>query len=65
MNRKDLCHRCFSGIDDDGDGNCFTCAKIDDKIAALMKKTRLIMEIAGAQERLDGTVQTNSTTQEA
>lgn len=53
LNRKDVCQRCFSGIDDDGDGNCSTCARMDDERAAWMKKTRLSMEIQSAQEKLD------------
>lgn len=45
LKRKDLCSRCFSGIDDDHDGNCPTCASINDDKALWMKKTRLKMEI--------------------
>lgn len=45
LNRKYLCQRCFSGIDDNHDGNCPTCASMDDDKAAWMKKTRLKMEI--------------------
>jgi hypothetical protein len=53
INRKDVCQRCFSGIDDDHDGNCPTCANMDDDKAAWMKQMRLKLEIAGAQEKLD------------
>jgi hypothetical protein len=49
LKRKDLCKRCFSGIDDDHDGNCATCAKMDDDTAAWAKKTRLKLELE--QER--------------
>jgi hypothetical protein len=45
MNRKDLCQRCFSGINDDHDGNCPTCADMDGDEAAWMKKTRLNLEV--------------------
>lgn len=45
LNRKDVCQRCFSGIDDDGDGNCGTCAKWDDNMAAWMKQTRQELEM--------------------
>jgi hypothetical protein len=45
LNRKDVCQRCFSGIDNDGDGNCATCAGMDDERAAWMKKTRLSLEM--------------------
>lgn len=44
MKRKDVCQRCFSGIDDDGDGNCSTCAHMGDKQAAWMKETRVKLE---------------------
>lgn len=44
MNRKDVCQRCFSGIDDDGDGNCSTCARMGDKQAAWMKEARVKLE---------------------
>lgn len=47
MNRKGICSRCFSGIDDDHDGNCPACANMDDKKAAWMKRTRFNMEMAG------------------
>ena len=45
LKRKYLCQRCFSGIDDDHDGNCPSCANMDDEKAAWMKKTRLNMEL--------------------
>lgn len=47
LNSKDVCQRCFSGIDDDGDGNCPTCATMTDQRASWMKKTRLAMELSG------------------
>lgn len=50
LGRKDLCQRCFSGIDDDGDGNCSTCARMGDEQALWMKKTRLAMELAENSE---------------
>lgn len=46
--RKDLCQRCFSGIDDDHDGNCHACAKLSDGDSAWMKQTRLRMELTGS-----------------
>lgn len=52
LNRKDVCQRCFSGIDDDGDGNCPMCAELEDKEAAWVKSTRLGIEIDGAKERV-------------
>lgn len=45
LKRKDLCEQCYSGIDDDHDGNCPTCAKMDDEKAAWMKSTRIGMEV--------------------
>lgn len=48
LKRKDVCQRCLSGIDDDHDGNCPTCAKMNDDKAAWMKKIRLNMELAGS-----------------
>lgn len=53
LKRKDLCQRCFSGIDDDGDGNCSTCARMGDKQAAWMKKTRFDMEMADTEFRME------------
>lgn len=50
LNRKDLCQRCFSGIDNDRDGDCATCARLSDEDAAWMKKTRLNMEVQEARE---------------
>jgi len=50
LNRKDVCQRCFSGIDDDGDGNCSTCAGMDNERAAWMKKTRLSLELFHQKE---------------
>lgn len=47
LRREDLCQRCFSGIDDDHDGNCPSCAGWDDEKAAWMKRTRLKMELTG------------------
>jgi hypothetical protein len=44
--RKDLCQRCFSGIDDDGDGNCGLCARLSDNEAQFMKMTRFNLELA-------------------
>jgi hypothetical protein len=45
LNTKDLCNRCFSGIDDDHDGDCPTCAEMDDHKAAWMKQTRFNLEM--------------------
>lgn len=53
MNRKDVCQRCFSGIDDDKDGNCPTCAVMNDDMAAWMKQTRLGIEMQGAADRMN------------
>lgn len=33
-----LCPRCMTGIDDDGDGNCSTCAKLPDEEAERLKE---------------------------
>jgi hypothetical protein len=44
--RKDLCQRCFSGIDEDSKGNCTTCTKLSDDDAQWMKKTRFNLELA-------------------
>lgn len=32
-----ICPRCQTGIDNDGDGNCATCAKLSDAQAAKLK----------------------------
>jgi hypothetical protein len=50
LKREDLCQRCFSGIDDDHDGNCPACAKLNDEDAAWMKRTRLRLELAGQEK---------------
>ena len=50
LKRENLCQRCFSGIDDDHDGNCPTCAGMDDENAAWMKRTRLRLELAGQEK---------------
>lgn len=50
LNHKYLCPRCLSGIDDDHDGNCPTCASMDDVKAAWMRKTRFNMEMLGKLE---------------
>ena len=51
LNRKDVCQRCLSGVDDDHDGNCAVCARMDDETALKMKATRLRMEVAGLEIR--------------
>lgn len=51
LNRKDVCQRCFSGIDDDQNGNCVICAKMDAEEAAWMKKVRIKMEIVEGDRR--------------
>lgn len=51
LNRKDLCPRCLSGIDDDHDGNCAVCARMDDKEALFMRTTRLRMELVGLESK--------------
>lgn len=45
LKRRDVCQRCLSGIDDDHDGNCPVCARMDNETAAWMAKTQLKLEI--------------------
>lgn len=45
FNKKDLCRRCLTGIDDDHDGNCAFCAKLTDKEAAKMRRAVLLTTI--------------------
>ena len=51
LSRKDVCQRCLSGIDDDGDGKCPTCNSVPDDGAVWMKKTRLMLETSGRLNR--------------
>lgn len=50
LNRKNVCQRCLSGIDDNHDGDCATCASLNDEQAAWMKRTRLELELAHDNE---------------
>lgn len=50
LKHKDLCHRCFSGIDVSKKGNCSTCESLTYEQAAWMKRTRLAMELEAAEE---------------
>lgn len=52
LKRKDICQRCLSGIDDNHDGNCPTCANMDDEKAAWMNKIRLNMETWSCSEEV-------------
>jgi len=45
LKRKDVCQRCFSGIDNDNDGNCATCFKLEDEQAHWLKKARFELEM--------------------
>ena len=36
---KQWCRRCWSGVDDDGDGDCAICARLSDEEAALLART--------------------------
>lgn len=50
LKREDLCKRCYSGIDDDHDGNCHACAKLSDEQAAWMKSNRIGIEVGSIIE---------------
>lgn len=54
---KDACQRCMSGIDDDHDGNCATCAKMSDETAKFMRDTRVRMELGDMMRQRSETIE--------
>lgn len=51
FNKKDLCQRCLTGIDDDHDGDCAFCHKLMDVEAANMRRIVLQMTIHEIEAR--------------
>jgi hypothetical protein len=51
FNKKNLCHRCLTGIDNNHDGDCMLCHKIGDEEAAKMRRAILLFTLAGIEEK--------------
>jgi hypothetical protein len=49
FDRKNLCHRCLTGIDDDKDGDCAFCHRLSDEEAANMRRLVLLSTIDAIQ----------------
>lgn len=45
FDKKNLCRRCLTGIDDNHDGDCAFCHKLTDKEAARMRRAVLLTTI--------------------
>lgn len=54
FNKKNLCPRCLTGIDDDHDGNCAFCACLSDSEAANMRRIVLQVTVDMVQQRRSG-----------
>lgn len=56
FDKKNLCQRCLTGVDNDHDGNCAFCAKLTDEEAAKMRVSVLTFTIAEIGRKQDGRV---------